>query len=290
MNQQYREAVKIIKTAILQSQYKAARYVNESQLRLYFDIGKYVSLNSRKGYWGKGAIDEIGKQLERELPGLKGFSVRNIRYMRTFYEEWKMLDNSSLFEIGDKKSILALASAKIESSTNDDNFISRLSDFSQFPVIEFMSIGFTHHRVILSKSKDIEERIYYIRNCANNNWGIRELERLINDDLYHHQGQVVNNFGNTISQDVQALKAINTFKDEYLLDYINVEELDIRDIADIDERIVENSIVNNIKNFILAFGKDFAFISNQYHIEALGEDQYIDYSGYWFIPSLPQTA
>jgi RecB family endonuclease NucS len=75
---------------------------------------------------------------------------------------------------------------------------------------------------------------------------------------------------------VEAFKAINTFKDEYLLDYINVEEIDVRDVADIDERIVENSIVNNVKNFILTFGKDFAFISNQYHIDALGEEQYID--------------
>lgn len=74
----------------------------------------------------------------------------------------------------------------------------------------------------------------------------------------------------------QAFRAINTFKDEYLLDYINVEELDVRDRADIDEKIIENSIVHNIKNFILTFGKDFAFIRNQYHLDAFGEDQYID--------------
>lgn len=74
----------------------------------------------------------------------------------------------------------------------------------------------------------------------------------------------------------QAFRAINTFKDEYLLDYINVEELDVRDRADIDEKVIENSIVHNIKNFILTFGKDFAFIRNQYHLDAFGEDQYID--------------
>ena len=74
----------------------------------------------------------------------------------------------------------------------------------------------------------------------------------------------------------QAFRAINTFKDEYLLDYINVEELDVRDRADIDEKVIENSIVHNIKNFILTFGEDFAFIRNQYHLDAFGEDQYID--------------
>ncbi len=80
----YDEAVRVIKTAILQSQYAAAKSVNEKQLMLYFGIGKYISLNSRKGFWGKGAVDAISGRLDRELPGLKGYSARNLRYMRTF--------------------------------------------------------------------------------------------------------------------------------------------------------------------------------------------------------------
>jgi len=88
----YDKAVEIIKTAILQSQYGAVRSVNEKQLMLYYGIGKYISLNSRKGFWGKGAIDAISERLEKELPGLRGFTSRNLRYMRTFYEEWEMLD------------------------------------------------------------------------------------------------------------------------------------------------------------------------------------------------------
>ena len=87
--QNYDEAVKAIKTAILNSQFDAVRAVNEKQLMLYYGIGKYISLNSRYGYWGKGAIDAISERLDRELPGLKGYSARNLRYMRTFYEEWR---------------------------------------------------------------------------------------------------------------------------------------------------------------------------------------------------------
>ena len=89
-------------------------------------------------------------------------------------------------------------------------------------------------------------------------------------------GQLSNNFKQTLSVSGQALRAIRTFKDEYLLDYINVEELDARDEADIDERVLENAIIHNVKNFILTFGKDFAFIRNQYHLDAFGENQYID--------------
>lgn len=55
-----------------------------------------------------------------------------------------------------------------------------------------------------------------------------------------------------------------------------MEELDARDSQDVDEKVVENTIVHNVKNFILTFGKDFAFVRNQYHLDAFGEDQYID--------------
>ena len=92
--QNYDDAVKVIKTAILESQYEAAKSVNERQLMLYYGIGKYISQNSREGFWGKGAIEAISEQLDKELPGLKGFSARNLRNMRTFYEEWSILDHS----------------------------------------------------------------------------------------------------------------------------------------------------------------------------------------------------
>ena len=53
MDQKYRDAVQLIKAAILQSQYEAAKSVNEKQLMLYFGIGKYISLNSRNGFWDR---------------------------------------------------------------------------------------------------------------------------------------------------------------------------------------------------------------------------------------------
>lgn len=77
-------AVKAIKTAILQSQYRAARNVNREQLSLYFGIGHYISEHSRKGYWGTGAIDRISEQLQKELPGLKGFSSTSIKKCGSF--------------------------------------------------------------------------------------------------------------------------------------------------------------------------------------------------------------
>ena len=100
--------------ALLQSQYDAAKTVNEKQLMLYYGIGKYISLNSRNGFWGQGAIEAISEQLSRALPGLRGFTSRNLRYMRTFYEEWKTLDSINAIE--NKEDNLELASSELNNN------------------------------------------------------------------------------------------------------------------------------------------------------------------------------
>ena len=274
--QRYDDAVQTIKTAILRSQYDAARSVNEKQLMLYYGIGKYISMNSRKGFWGKGAIDAISERLEKELPGLRGFSARNLRYMRMFYEEWSFLDSGKAVDMIDDSSDLALASAKLINTDMSAIWHSQMPKSKSFPSAEFVTIGFTHHRIIIEKVKDPEERYFYIRNCAEQKYTAEELKKRIEADDFHHQGMLSNNFIQTLPAADQAFRAISTFKDEYLLDFINVEELSVRDRQDLDERVVENAIIHNVKNFILTFGKDFAFIRNQYHLDAFGEDQYID--------------
>lgn len=95
LTEDLRNAVKTIKTAILQSQVRAARMISGSQLSLYFGVGLYVSANSREGTWGTGAIKSISSQLQRELPGLHGFSEESIKKMRTFAEFWSQYINRS---------------------------------------------------------------------------------------------------------------------------------------------------------------------------------------------------
>ena len=88
---QYSDAVRQIKTAILQSQAKALAGVNQEQLALYYGIGRYISQNSRSGFWGKDAIETISRQLSAEMPGLRGFSSANMRKMRIFFEQWAFI-------------------------------------------------------------------------------------------------------------------------------------------------------------------------------------------------------
>lgn len=263
ISQNYIEAVKTIKEAILRSQYRAAASVNKEQLSLYYGIGRYVSENSRKGFWGKGAIEQISSILQKELPGLRGFSATSIRNMRIFYEEWnKVLNHQPAADdlVLNEKLLLVTIHQPVA---------------DEFNWTDFLSIGFSHHTEIIAKAKELDARLFYIHECAIRYWNKYTLRDYLKADLYHHRGALPNNFAQTLPDTKQAIKAICSFKDDYLLDFINIEELDEQE-EDINERVIEKAIVANVKKFIMTFGQDFSFIGNQYRIEVAGEEMFID--------------
>lgn len=262
---EYNDDVQAIKQAILQSQYQAAKRANALQLGLYYSVSGFVSERVESGRWGEGALKAVSGQLQRELPGLRGFSERNLYYMKTLYEVWAPVIGGA--------SDSALASAELPS---DDFLHLQVQKVPDFPAKDFLGIGFTQHRTILEKVKDRDERFFYIRCCAREHYRVEDLRRAIKRDDYHHQGQMPNNFLATMPSSQQALRVIEAFKDEYLLDYMNTEELGVRDLADVDERVAERTMIQDVKNFIMAFGRGFTFVGNQYHLDAFGEEQYID--------------
>lgn len=278
-NENYALAVKTIKTAILQGQYAAAKGTNRIQLATYFAIGKYISLNSRQGFWGKGAIETISEQLRRELPGLRGYSPSNMKNMRLFYEKWSVLDSKSPIAIGEsseQNSTIAIGELQSEDYQIDISRSLSVDNVVDFPIEVFFSVPFTHHIRILEKTQTQEERYYYMHRCVMENLSVDGLVKIIKQDDFLHKSILPNNFVNTISDPATARKAVMMFKDEYLLDFINVEEIGERDFADIDEKVVEKEIIHNVKNFIMTFGRDFAFIGNQYHLEVYGHDHFPD--------------
>lgn len=272
LSPQYNDAVQQIKTAILKSQAKALAGVNQEQLALYYGIGRFISQNSRDGFWGKDAIEVISRQLSAEVPGLKGFSPRNLRNMRTFHEQWKSLDTNLADASAKLEGTKELADTSAKIALEDNLLPTALIDI---PVVAFFSIGFSHHVLILQKTKTAEERKYYIQLCADLKLSHEALGRKIDEDAFHNQGKMPNNFVQTIPGHKQAFKAIQMFKDEYLLDFINVEQLGERE-EDIDERVIENEIVHNVKNFIMTFGKGFSFSGSQVHYDKLGHDHWVD--------------
>lgn len=281
----YSVAVNTIKNAILRSQYQAAKLINREMLSLYYGIGKYVSENSREGFWGTGAIKTISERLRKELPGLRGFSESSIKNMRIFYEEWSL--NSSYHintqdmaksptAVGDFNTV-PIKQLTMPSDEIDTQILLKLKSPTAVGDLErFLELPFTHHSIILSLEKDSIKRKKYIELAVREKWGKRFLIDQIKGNVADSYGTMPSNFPATIQNSREMVKALNMFKDEYLLDFINVEEIGERDIEDIDERVVEKEIIHNIKNFIMTFGRDFAFVGNQYHLEAFSENFFPD--------------
>lgn len=276
--QDYTQAIKQIKVAILKSRHKAASQANAEMLSLYYGIGEFVSKNTRNKQWGKGAIEVISRRLQQELPGLRGFSAASIKYMRLFYEAWSPIfsidlnankRHSASDENDDRNRHLASDETLITYNyLSNIQVVSKDLEWFQF----FIRIGFTHHREILNKTQTLEERIFYIKSCANNNWTVASLRHHLKNKLYKQQGNIQHNFDKTIKNTTQYKKAIQAFKDELLLDFINVEDAD----DEIDERVLEQEIVQNIKKFIMALGADFSFMGNQFRMIVEEQEFFID--------------
>ena len=276
----YQEAVGIIKNVILRSRYQAAQFANREQLQLYYKIGKYVSDNTRSGKWGTGAIEEISRQLQIELPGMRGYSAANMKYMRLFYEAWAafltpnhQLSTGDLDNPGTDTNRHLLSDDLRESSNSVFRHLPS-DDLETVALDAFFRVGFTHHREILTKCKRTEERWYYIMRCASQFWSVEKLLSHIRANDYAHMGALPNNFVLTIPDGKLASQAVRSFKDEYLLDYINIEADD--DVEVIDERVLSHEIIANIEKFIITFGDGFCPIGSQYRIIIDEEEFFID--------------
>lgn len=264
----YADVVRQIKNAILQSRYRAAKLANREMLSLYFGIGKFISENSRNHFWGTGAIESISERLQQELPGLRGFSPANIKRMRQFYEEWQPY----LITENHIQSVRPMLSDEIQIDLLATNRPTVSDDLDMDKWNSFLSVGFSHHYEIIIKTKTLEERFFYIGKCATEFWNYRVLQNNLKSNLFAKQGKLPNNFAITISDADLRRKALLSFKDEYLLDYINIESPD----DEVDERVLESEIVLNIKNFIMSLGKDFAFIGNQHRFIVEDREYFVD--------------
>ena len=259
-------AVKEIKTAIIESRYQLAKLVNKQVITLYYNIGEYISFKSRKGHWGTGAIKMLSSLLRQELPGLRGFSETSIKDMRIFFEQWQ-----SVFE--NRQSVTA---DLYDASFSDrEHLINRqLVTAGLTPEMKesFFNVAFTHHREILRKTSTLNERLFYIHKCATEFWPVSKLKYALNDGLYEKEKIQLTNFPHIITEEKLCRRALDAFKDNYLFDFVDLD--DDNDV--LDERVLEAQIVKNIKNFIMAFGQDFTFMGNQYRLTVGEEDLFVD--------------
>ncbi len=253
------ELIKQLKQRILISRYLVAKMANAESLRLYFTIGHDLDAAIKKNAWGDKILDSIAARLQQELPGLRGFSASNLKKMRLFYNAWEPV-----------KAISSSLTNQLD-GRNFEISSSLTNQFQETDFSRFISIGFTHHIEIILKTAEVKDRWYYIHLSAANFWTVKHMRTELVNKSHLKQVNESNNFKKVLPIEISN-KAIRAFKDQYLLDYVNVEDGD----DEIDERVLERELVLNIKKFLMSLGNDFSFMGNQYRILVEEDEYFID--------------
>jgi len=272
-NTNYVQLIQDIKLRISHSRYIAARLANQEQLKLYLSVGGLIDRKIQEHEWGSSVITQIALDLKKEMPELRGFSDRNLRKMRQFYQAYRMEEIWQLLT-AKKQTIDNVSDIIWPSSTakirTTENAISQsvVNNLDEWVLSSFMGITFTHHVLLLNKCQVYEERLFYMRRAATEFWSVDTLEHFIKENLFGQSGKLNHNFDMSIQQD-ESLNASDFFKDQYLLDFLQLQEGH-------NESEIEKGIVSNITEFILKMGKGFSFIGNQFRLEVEGHEFSID--------------
>ena len=160
--------------------------------------------------------------------------------MRRFYEAWQMLDSNSAVttaELQSTENVIidnsSVVTAEMPQPIGNAEEIDIYHAISvrdiNFPIEDFFKVPFSHHSRIIFGTKELRDRYYYIRRTAEEHLSVEKLKQLIRDKAHEHQGDMPNNFASTMLDKREARKAVMMFKDDYLLNFINIEEIGERD-------------------------------------------------------------
>lgn len=176
----YPELLLQLKSRIHAAQVRAALSVNRELVGLYWQIGYEILSRQNVSGWGAKIIDQLSADLRREFPEMKGFSPRNLKYMRAFAEAWP-----------------------------DEQFVQQV--VAQIP--------WGHNVRILDKLNTTEERKWYVQQTSENGWSRDVLLHHIQTGLYARQGKAITNFPATLPKPQSDL-AQQLIKDPYSFEFL----------------------------------------------------------------------
>ncbi len=227
---EYQEWILEIKLKIHSTRHQVALAVNVHLLELYWQLGKEISQKQVHAQWGSKFIEQLAVDLKHEFPDIKGFSRRNLYAIRQWY----------------------------------------LFYAQEFPIVPqpVAQIPWGHNRLIINKTDNIKEALFYATETANHAWSRDTLDAQIASRLYDRKGKAITNFQQTLPE--QKSKMANALlKDPYNFDFLGLEE-------DALEREIEHQMMAKITDFLLELGKGFAFVGRQYKLEISETDYFLD--------------
>lgn len=226
MSKEIQKSFLPIANIISSARENAYKKVNEELINMYWNVGMFLSGESKNKEYGDSYIDSIADFIQGEFPGIKVFNRRCLYRMKQFYETYC-----------------------------NNEIVSPL----------VTQLSWTNNLLILSSTKTMEEKEFYIRLAIKENYSKRELERQIESGYYE---RYMLSQKALLPEKVDGMHT-NPFKDTYVVEFLELPE-------DFRENDLRKALVKNMRNFILELGKDFTFVGEEYKVQIGNEDYRID--------------
>jgi predicted nuclease of restriction endonuclease-like (RecB) superfamily len=181
---EYKEWLRTLKDEIHQARRRAALAVNSELILLYWRIGREIVQRQAVHKWGARVIDRLAADLHTEFPDVRGFSPRNLKYMRKLALTW-----------------------------SDQQIVQQV--VAQLP--------WGQNVTLLDKVRDDGQRLWYARAAIEHGWSRDILVHQIETKLHERQGRAITNFDTTM-EPTRAVAAADLFKDPYVLDFVEIAE------------------------------------------------------------------
>ena len=264
MEQQFGEVVDII----LQHKSRASRAVNEELLLTAWHVGGYVSAKLKSEEWGSKVVSQLSEYIRSKRPDIKGYGRSSIYNMVLFYDEYSSETFTSTVErylnsefvqprIGQIETSVFLSSQETSAIVQaaSAQIVQPLA--GQMPKILELTT-FTNHIEILCRCKSNEERLFYILYANKERLVKRELQRCISNQTYSTLLGSKNNMSKGLLETYPNAPVM--FKDTLFVDFLNLPKKH-------SETKLKNSLVENMKQFILELGKDFISMDQEYRLQ-----------------------
>lgn len=239
------------------AQIKASVAVNTEMLKFYWELGKDIVNRQSENKYGSGFFERLSRDLKEAIPEAKGFSVRNLKYIRSFYLMYYPI----------WQQVVAKSESDNLTTSFKELFLPGLN--RQQVVAKLFNIPWGHHTLLIDKYfNEPQIALFYINETVKHGWSRAMLEFSMDMSLHHRQGKAITNFDNTLPEATSDLVQQLT-KDPYIFDFTNLVE-------PFRERELKEELLRNITNFLLELGEGFAFVGKEYRLKVGETEQYID--------------
>ena len=270
MDAEYMAWLDELKHRFRNARINSAVKVNSEQLLFNWQLGRDLVMRRAEEHWGAGVVEQVSLDLTAAFPGAKGFSARNLWNMKKWYEFYsanaatgKLQQLGAELQTADSNVNTKLHQLGAEIREAKNNTEIGLS----FP-LAFAFVPWRHHVEIITKCKDIDEALFYIRQTICEGWSRSTLANCLHARLYQNQGGAVSNFSEYLTPE-QSRLAQEITKDTYDFGFVELPK-------QYNEEELEDELEKNITRFLLELGTGFAFIGRQKEIIVAGKTRRID--------------